>query len=93
MNIPVVSPLNFSGLFPFGIAEGDQFGPRGDDSATDPVILDIPFTFFGKEYTEIIVSMHNIIRMIMHALNYMELSLTVAVHNAMLNHSATSCLF
>ena len=55
-NISISVPLNFSDLFPFGVAEGDQLGPRGDDTSSDPVTLDIPFTFVGEEYTEIIVN-------------------------------------
>lgn len=48
--------LNFSGLLPFGSSVGDQLGPSGDDSASTPLSLNVPFTFIGKEYHEIIVS-------------------------------------
>ena len=50
-------PLNFSGLFPlnFGESAGDHFGPTGDDSASDLITLPFPLTFFGTEYTKIIV--------------------------------------
>lgn len=48
--------LNFSGLLPFGSSVGDQLGPGGDDSASTPLSLNVPFTFIGKEYNEIVVS-------------------------------------
>lgn len=46
---------NFSHLFPFGVGTNDLQGPRSDDSASDPLTLDVPFTFFGTEYQQIIV--------------------------------------
>lgn len=42
-------------LFPFGVSAGDLAGPRGDDSASSPVILPVPFTFIGTEYSQIVV--------------------------------------
>ena len=41
--------------FPFGIAAGDVRGPTGDDSASNPVTLAVPFTFIGIEYNRIYV--------------------------------------
>lgn len=48
-------PADFSHLLPFGVGTEDLQGPRGDDSASDPLTLRVPFTFFGTEYREIIV--------------------------------------
>ena len=42
-------------LFPFGVAADDQPGPRGDDSASNRVTLEVPFTFIGTEYSRIVV--------------------------------------
>ena len=44
-------------LFPFGVAVDDVRGPRGDDSASNPVTLEVPFTFIGTEYSQIVVSL------------------------------------
>ena len=46
---------NSSRLFQFGVGTDDLQGPHGDDSASDPITLGVPFTFFGTEYREIIV--------------------------------------
>ena len=46
-------------LLPFGNGTSDLYGPIGDDSASDPLILDEVFTFFGNQYRQIIVRMHD----------------------------------
>ena len=51
---------NRPNLFPFGVTADDVRGPRGDDSASSRVTLEVPFTFIGTEYTRIIVRMANI---------------------------------
>ena len=45
--------------FPFGVAAGDLPGPTGDDSASSPVILEVPFTFIGTKYNQIIVRIYS----------------------------------
>ena len=50
--------LEYSRLFPFGAVAGDRFGPRGDDSASSPLTLAVPFTFVGIEHRQIIVSIN-----------------------------------
>ena len=42
-------------LFPFGVAASDLPGPRGDDSASSQVTLEVPFIFVGTEYSRIVV--------------------------------------
>ena len=49
---------DFSHLLPFGVGTDDLQGPRGDDSASEPLTLRVPFTFFGTEYKEIIVRIY-----------------------------------
>ena len=49
----------FSGLLPFGDSAGDLSGPFGDDDASSPLTLTLPFRFYGVEYTRIIVSVLN----------------------------------
>ena len=44
-------------LFPFGVSAGDFPGPTGDDSVSSPIILGVPLTFFGTEYSRIFVRM------------------------------------
>ena len=46
-------------LLPFGNGTSDSYGPIGDDSASDPLILDEVFMFFGNQYRQIIVRMHD----------------------------------
>ena len=46
-------------LLPFGNGTSDFYGPIGDDSASDPLMLDEVFTFFGNQYRKIIVRMHD----------------------------------
>lgn len=43
-------------LFPFGAGAGDLLGPIGDDDASRPLTLPLPFRFLGSEYGRIIVS-------------------------------------
>ena len=50
------SPNNSIELFPFGEGVDDFLGPRGDDSSSPLLTLTAPFTFFGKQYNEIIVN-------------------------------------
>ena len=45
-------------LFPFGVAADDLPGPRGDDSASSRVTLEVPFTFIGMEYSQIVVRIY-----------------------------------
>ena len=66
-------PADFSHLLPFGVGTEDLQGPRGDDSASDPLTLRVPFTFFGIEYREIIV------RIIVLRHSYMHMSQTFTV--------------
>lgn len=42
-------------LFPFGTGTGDTFGPTGDDSSSPPLTLTTPFTFYGRQYHQVIV--------------------------------------
>ena len=50
-----MSPVSDVQLFPYGSDAGDLQGPLGDDSSSPPLTLTTPFTFFGKQHTEIIV--------------------------------------
>ena len=50
---------NNTQLFQYGNTTADLPGPYGDDSASPPLTLTTPFTFFGKQHTEIIVSTVN----------------------------------
>lgn len=52
---------NISWLLPFGPDVGDLQGPQGDDSASNPITLRVPFTFFGTKYREVIVSIMHIV--------------------------------
>ena len=42
-------------ILPFGSRVGDLVGPEDDDGSSAPLEVHEPFTFFGKEYTQIIV--------------------------------------
>ena len=48
-------------LLPFGNGTSDSYGPIDDDSASDPLMLDEVFTFYGNQYRQIIVRMHDAI--------------------------------
>ena len=52
--------LKLSGILPFGPDDGDLPGPSGDDGSSKPLTLRIPFTFFGSEYSKIVVRIDNI---------------------------------
>jgi hypothetical protein len=52
----LTDPPSDPDLLPFGVAAGDLPGPRGDDSASNRVTLEVPFTFIGTEYSQIVVS-------------------------------------
>ena len=43
-------------LFPFGSDAGDLKLSHGFDSVSPPLTLTTPFTFFGKQYVDIVVS-------------------------------------
>ena len=51
---PPPSPL----FAPFGLSVGDQFVPPGDDITEGPFLLQQSFRFFGKNETEVYVSLH-----------------------------------
>ena len=53
--------LKLSGILPFGVNVSVVPGPRGDDSSSKPLTLRVPFPFFGKEYTKIIVSLNEVL--------------------------------
>ena len=51
-----VSPITKAELFPFGSDAGDLMLAYGFDSVSPPLTLTTPFTFFGKQYMDIVVS-------------------------------------
>ena len=57
--VPFGTAIPLNSFYPYGSAAGDSLVPHGLDVSSEAVQLPTPFPFFGKSYTNIIVSLFN----------------------------------
>ena len=49
--------LPLENFYPFGTASNDLFLSRNDDGFSEPIVLNLPFPFFGTRHSRVFVSL------------------------------------